>query len=133
MLEPYGVGHSPDDEVTLGALVTPVTFHRRRLLAKVIATLDVVSGGRARCGLGLGWYEREHGLGWAFPPRRRYDLLGGHPGGCRTLGTGGQALRGPNHPPPGDDRLPARSKSGADPVGAGRATNAASWRSTPTP
>ncbi len=63
--------------VRLGALVTPVTFRNVGHLAKVIATLDVLSGGRARCGLGLGWYEREHrAYGWAFPPvAERYALL----------------------------------------------------------
>jgi F420-dependent oxidoreductase-like protein len=61
----------------LGALVTPVTFRNVGLLAKTIATLDVLSGGRATCGLGLGWYEREHeGYGWDLPPvGERYDLL----------------------------------------------------------
>ncbi|MET0149604.1 MAG: TIGR03560 family F420-dependent LLM class oxidoreductase [Acidimicrobiales bacterium] len=80
MLEPYTAlawlaAHTT--RVTLGALVTPVTFRNVGLLAKVIATLDLVSGGRARCGLGLGWYEREHtAYGWAFPPvPDRYALL----------------------------------------------------------
>jgi F420-dependent oxidoreductase-like protein len=63
--------------VRLGALVTPVTFRNLGHLAKVIATLDVLSGGRARCGLGLGWYEREHrAYGWDFPSlAERYALL----------------------------------------------------------
>jgi F420-dependent oxidoreductase-like protein len=63
--------------VALGALVTPVTFRNVGHLAKVIATLDVLSGGRARCGLGLGWYEREHtAYGWDFPSTAdRYALL----------------------------------------------------------
>ena len=48
----------------------PVTFRNVAHLAKIIATLDVLSGGRARCGLGLGWYEREHlAYGWEFPDR----------------------------------------------------------------
>jgi alkanesulfonate monooxygenase SsuD/methylene tetrahydromethanopterin reductase-like flavin-dependent oxidoreductase (luciferase family)/predicted kinase len=46
-------------------------------LAKLVATLDVLSGGRAMCGLGTGWFEREHALyDWPFPPlRERYALL----------------------------------------------------------
>jgi alkanesulfonate monooxygenase SsuD/methylene tetrahydromethanopterin reductase-like flavin-dependent oxidoreductase (luciferase family) len=65
------------ERARLGALVTPVTFRNVGLLAKSIATLDVLSGGRATCGLGLGWYEREHAAyGWDFPSvADRYRLL----------------------------------------------------------
>ena len=65
------------ERARLGALVTPVTFRNVGLLAKTIATLDVLSGGRATCGLGLGWYEREHtAFGWDFPQvGDRYRLL----------------------------------------------------------
>jgi alkanesulfonate monooxygenase SsuD/methylene tetrahydromethanopterin reductase-like flavin-dependent oxidoreductase (luciferase family) len=47
------------------------------LLAKIVATLDVLSGGRAVCGLGIGWYEQEHlAYGRRFPPTsERYALL----------------------------------------------------------
>jgi F420-dependent oxidoreductase-like protein len=63
--------------IRLGALVTGVTYRNLAHLAKIVATLDVVSGGRAICGLGAGWFEREHKLyGWEFPPTKdRYDLL----------------------------------------------------------
>jgi alkanesulfonate monooxygenase SsuD/methylene tetrahydromethanopterin reductase-like flavin-dependent oxidoreductase (luciferase family)/predicted kinase len=61
----------------LGTLVTPVTFRPSGVLAKTLATLDVLSGGRAFCGLGTGWWEREHAAyGLAFPPaRERLDAL----------------------------------------------------------
>ena len=61
----------------LGTLVTPVTFRAPGLLAKTVATLDVLSGGRAFCGLGAGWWDREHaGFGLPFPPAPvRLDLL----------------------------------------------------------
>jgi F420-dependent oxidoreductase-like protein len=63
--------------IRLGALVTGVTYRNLAHLAKILATLDVVSGGRAICGLGAAWHEREHKLyGWEFPPTKvRYDLL----------------------------------------------------------
>ena len=61
----------------LGALVTGVTYRNLAHLAKIVATLDVLSGGRAVCGLGAAWFEREHQLyGWDFPPiGTRYQLL----------------------------------------------------------
>src|SRR5829696_3027326 len=63
--------------VRLGVLVTAVTFRNLAHLAKIVATLDVLSGGRALCGLGAAWYRREHELyGWEFPrTARRYALL----------------------------------------------------------
>jgi F420-dependent oxidoreductase-like protein len=61
----------------LGALVNGVTYRNLAHLAKIVATLDVLSGGRAFCGLGTAWFGREHDLyGWDFPPiGRRYELL----------------------------------------------------------
>jgi F420-dependent oxidoreductase-like protein len=61
----------------LGVLVTAVTFRNAGHLAKIVATLDVLSGGRAACGLGLGWFTREHAAyGWGLPPvAERYVLL----------------------------------------------------------
>jgi F420-dependent oxidoreductase-like protein len=63
--------------IRLGVLVTGVTYRNLAHLAKIVATLDVLSGGRALCGLGAAWYRREHELyGWEFPPTaRRYALL----------------------------------------------------------
>jgi len=65
------------DRVELGALVSPVTFRSAPLLAKILASLDAVSGGRAFCGLGAGWFEREHAAyGMEFAPaRERLDAL----------------------------------------------------------
>ncbi|MEP6630614.1 MAG: LLM class flavin-dependent oxidoreductase [Lapillicoccus sp.] len=58
-----------DTGLRLGTLVSPVTFHHAGVLAKAVATLDVLSGGRAFVGVGAGWYEREHsGFGLALPP-----------------------------------------------------------------
>ncbi|HEX3539744.1 MAG TPA: TIGR03560 family F420-dependent LLM class oxidoreductase [Acidimicrobiales bacterium] len=63
--------------VRLGALVTGITYRNLAHLAKIVATLDVLSAGRAVCGLGAAWFEREHRLyGWEFPaPAVRYQLL----------------------------------------------------------
>ena len=63
--------------MTLGALVTGVTYRHPGLLAKTVTTLDVLSGGRAMLGIGAAWYEREHrGLGVPFPPvGERFERL----------------------------------------------------------
>jgi F420-dependent oxidoreductase-like protein len=59
------------ERIRLGTLVSGITYRNLAHLAKIVATLDVVSGGRAICGIGAGWFEREHQLyGWAFPPLR---------------------------------------------------------------
>jgi predicted kinase len=61
----------------LGTLVTPVTFRAPGILAKTVATLDVLSGGKSFCGIGAGWWEREHAaFGLPFPrAKARLDEL----------------------------------------------------------
>lgn len=63
--------------IRLGTLVTAITFRNLAHLAKIVATLDVLSGGRAICGLGAAWYQREHtAYGWDLPPlSQRYNVL----------------------------------------------------------
>jgi len=57
--------------VGLGHLVLCAGYRNPALVAKMIATLDVVSGGRAELGLGAGWKEDEFlAYGWGFPPLR---------------------------------------------------------------
>ena len=66
-----------DTDLRLGTLVSPVTFRAPGIIAKTVATLDVLSGGRAFVGLGAGWWEREHqAFGLPFPPAgERLDQL----------------------------------------------------------
>jgi F420-dependent oxidoreductase-like protein len=61
----------------LMAVMTAVPYRHPGMLAKIVTTLDVLSGGRAGLGIGAGWYEVEaRGLGIPFPPLRdRFDLL----------------------------------------------------------
>lgn len=55
------------ETVRLSALVTGNTYRNPALLAKTLATLDVVSAGRAQLGIGAGWFELEHeSLGFEF-------------------------------------------------------------------
>jgi F420-dependent oxidoreductase-like protein len=70
MLEAYtalGALATATERVQLGTLVTGNTYRNPTLLAKIITTLDVVSGGRAILGIGTGWFELEHDqLGYEF-------------------------------------------------------------------
>jgi alkanesulfonate monooxygenase SsuD/methylene tetrahydromethanopterin reductase-like flavin-dependent oxidoreductase (luciferase family)/predicted kinase len=65
------------ERVRLGTLVSGITYRNVAHLGKIVATLDVLSGGRAVCGVGLGWFEAEHkAYGWEFPAvGERYALL----------------------------------------------------------
>lgn len=80
MLEGYtclGFVAGQTRNIRLGLLVTGVTYRHPGLLAKIITTLDVLSGGRAMLGLGAAWYDREHeGLGVPYPPvAERFEQL----------------------------------------------------------
>ena len=63
--------------IGLGVLVSPVTFRLPGNLAKVVTTIDEMSGGRVEVGLGAGWNEPEHHQhGIAFPAQtERFDML----------------------------------------------------------
>jgi F420-dependent oxidoreductase-like protein len=63
--------------VRLRLLVTGVTYRHPGLLAKIVSTLDILSGGRAELGIGAAWYEREHrGLGVPYPSTaERFERL----------------------------------------------------------
>ena len=80
MLEGYtalGYVAGLTQKLRLRVLVTGVTYRPPGLLAKIVTTLDVLSGGRAELGMGAAWYEREHrGLGVPFPPLgERFERL----------------------------------------------------------
>lgn len=80
MLEGYttlGYLAAHTEKVELQLLVTGVTYRHPGLLAKIVATLDVLSGGRAALGIGAAWYEREHAAyGVPFPPlKERFERL----------------------------------------------------------
>jgi F420-dependent oxidoreductase-like protein len=63
--------------IHLGVLVSPVTFRLPGNLAKVIQTVDEMSGGRVEAGFGAGWNDAEHAqLGLRFPEvGERFDML----------------------------------------------------------
>jgi F420-dependent oxidoreductase-like protein len=55
--------------VRLGQMCTCMSYRNPAYLAKVAATVDVISGGRVEMGIGGGWYEHEwRAYGYGFPP-----------------------------------------------------------------
>jgi alkanesulfonate monooxygenase SsuD/methylene tetrahydromethanopterin reductase-like flavin-dependent oxidoreductase (luciferase family) len=60
-----------------GPLVCPLTFYHPALLAKRVAAVAELSGGRLDLGIGAGWHEGEHAMfGIPFPPlKERIDRL----------------------------------------------------------
>ena len=57
------------EHVRVGTLVTGITYREPAVLAKMGATLDVITGGRLEMGVGAAWFQQEHeALGIPFPP-----------------------------------------------------------------
>ena len=63
--------------IRLGALVSPVTYRLPGPFAKLVTTVDEMSGGRVDVAVGTGWHELEHArYGIPFPPvAERADML----------------------------------------------------------
>jgi len=66
--------------VRLGHIVLCSPYRNPALTAKMISTLDVISGGRAELGLGAGWKRDEWlAYGYGFPETRiRLEILADH-------------------------------------------------------
>lgn len=57
------------ERIRFGPMVSPVTFRHPSMLAKMAASVSVLSGGRLDLGLGAGWFEGEHRMfGLDYPP-----------------------------------------------------------------
>ncbi|MFN2607700.1 MAG: LLM class F420-dependent oxidoreductase [Acidimicrobiales bacterium] len=76
-------------KVSLGTLVTGVTYRYPAVLAKQVTTLDVISGGRAILGIGAAWNQEEHdAYGIPFPAAgERLDRLEDALQICRAMFT----------------------------------------------
>jgi F420-dependent oxidoreductase-like protein len=64
--------------IRIGPLVLCNSHRSPALVAKMAATLDVLSGGRLDLGLGAGWYKAEqlaYGLPWVESPRERLAMM----------------------------------------------------------
>ncbi len=105
------------ERIRLGALVTNVTFRNLALLGKMIATLDVLSGGRAECGVGAGWFDQE-ATAWGYEWPSAGERLDQLEDALQLLpllwGPGGKLFRGKtievpeamNYPRPLQERIP---------------------------
>jgi F420-dependent oxidoreductase-like protein len=85
--------------VRLLTLATAASYRHAGLLAKMVTTLDVLSGGRAMLGIGSGDYPEEaRGLGLPFPSLgERFDLLDETVQACLRMWTGDQGDERPFH------------------------------------
>ncbi|MBX3031826.1 MAG: LLM class flavin-dependent oxidoreductase [Chloroflexi bacterium] len=72
---------------TIGLLVGANTFRNPALVAKMMTTIDHISGGRAVLGIGGAWFEEEH-TGFGF------DFGSGFPERLRWLGQALPIMRG---------------------------------------
>ena len=88
------------------------------MLAKAIATVDHLSGGRAEIGLGAGWAEAEYrAFGLPFPPlAERFDLLDEVGGAVRGLLHDGCHHVAGRHVTLDDARLRAPARAGRVPI-----------------
>jgi alkanesulfonate monooxygenase SsuD/methylene tetrahydromethanopterin reductase-like flavin-dependent oxidoreductase (luciferase family) len=60
--------------IKLGTIVTPIPFRPPAMLAKMVATMDVLSSGRAVLGVGAGWSQTEfEGYSTWDDPKTRVD------------------------------------------------------------
>jgi F420-dependent oxidoreductase-like protein len=87
------------ERVRLFALATAASFRPAGLLAKMVTTLDVLSGGRAMLAIGAGDYPEEAaGLGLPFPPlAERFDLLEETVQACLAMWAGDHGDEQPFH------------------------------------
>jgi F420-dependent oxidoreductase-like protein len=85
--------------VRLGQMCTCMGYRNPAYLAKVAATIDVISGGRVEMGIGGGWYEHEwRAYGYGFPGAgARLDQLDEGVQIMRQLWTTGKATLDGKH------------------------------------
>jgi F420-dependent oxidoreductase-like protein len=99
------------ERIRLGLLVGANTFRNPALVAKMVTTLDHISGGRMYLGIGAAWFETEHeafGIEFGDAPER-----------LRKLGEALPIIRG--------------MLDGQEPTAAGRYYHATSVRNDPLP
>ena len=83
--------------VRMGHIVACAGYRNPALVAKMISTIDVVSGGRVELGLGAGWHRGEHeayGFGYPSLRERQERLADALEIASRLLGTGHATYEG---------------------------------------
>ncbi len=129
MLEAYttlGFIAARTERVELLAWVTAVTYREPGVLAKLVTTLDVLSGGRAWLGIGAAWFEQEAtGLGCRSPPRPNASSGSRRP--CASAGRCGRSRRTPSRGP--TTRWAARSTARSRCAGRTRRSSSAAGAS----
>jgi alkanesulfonate monooxygenase SsuD/methylene tetrahydromethanopterin reductase-like flavin-dependent oxidoreductase (luciferase family) len=113
--------------VQLGLFVGAVTFRNPAVVAKALATIDEISGGRAIAGLGAAWFELEHtaaGIDFGHSVGERLDWLDEAVTAIRELFAGRPATSPPGghyaldefrlNPPPVQARLPIMIGGGGE-------------------
>jgi alkanesulfonate monooxygenase SsuD/methylene tetrahydromethanopterin reductase-like flavin-dependent oxidoreductase (luciferase family) len=86
------------EQTRLGLLVGANTFRNPGVVAKMAATLDHISGGRAILGIGGAWFELEHqahGIEFGASPGQRLTWLDEAVGAMRAVLDGGSATSEP--------------------------------------
>ena len=96
MLEAYttlGYLAANTSRARLITVVTGVVYRYPGVIAKIVTTLDVLSGGRGMLGIGAGWNEYEaKSLGIPFPPvAERFDWLEDTLRLCLAMWTGDES------------------------------------------
>ena len=68
------------DKIRLGTRVSPIPFYTPARLAKIVTTIDIISGGRVNLGVGAGWFREEavsYGVWWGSHKERIARMLEG--------------------------------------------------------
>src|SRR3982074_3891133 len=99
MLEAYttlGYLAANTSRARLVTIVTGAVYRYPGVIAKIVTTLDVLSGGRGMLGIGAGWNEYEaKSLGIPFPPvAERFDWLQDPLPPCLAVGAGDEKRLG---------------------------------------
>ncbi|MEA2623420.1 MAG: hypothetical protein QOH61_2330 [Chloroflexota bacterium] len=119
------------DRVRLGHLVICAPFRNPALTAKMISTLDVISGGRMDLGIGAGWKEDEfRAYGYPFPdtPTRLAVLRDQLEVLTRMLGAGRATFDGPHASVDGAINIPKGLQQPRVPVMVGGNGPNVTWR-----